>query len=68
MDRKKTNCKCDYTLRLGKRLDIDGQELPRLIFFDTSKEDEDVNINQKLIEMIGTLIVIFQCNKICSSV
>jgi len=38
--------------KLGKRLDIDGQELPRLIFFDTSKEDEDLNINQKLIEMI----------------
>ena len=38
-------------LGLGPRL---GQGItPRLIFFDTSSPEEDVNINQKLIEMIG---------------
>ena len=28
-------------------------ELPKLIFFDTSTEDLDINLNQKLIEFIG---------------
>lgn len=36
-----------------KKLECDGIELPKLIFFDTSTEDVDININQKLIEFIG---------------
>ena len=36
-----------------KKLECDGTELPKLIFFDTSTEDVDININQKLIEFIG---------------
>ena len=39
---------------LGKRITNDDDDLPRLIFFDTSTEDVDVNINQKLIEFIGS--------------
>jgi len=35
-----------------KKLECDGIELPKLIFFDTSTEDVDININQKLIEFI----------------
>ena len=35
---------------LGARL-VQG-ETPRLIFFDTSRPEEDVNINQRLIELI----------------
>ena len=37
----------------GKRLSSDNKPLPRMIFFDTSNEEEDININQKLIEIIG---------------
>jgi len=36
----------------AKRVDTDSEELPKLIFFDTSTEDVDININQKLIEFI----------------
>ena len=39
----------------NKRLGADSDELPKLIFFDTSTEDVDININQKLIEFIGKL-------------
>ena len=31
----------------------EDEELPKLIFFDTSTEDVDINLNQKLIEFIG---------------
>ena len=41
----------------NKRLTSDSDELPKLIFFDTSTEDVDININQKLIEFIGKLSV-----------
>ena len=40
---------------LAKRVDTDSEELPKLIFFDTSTEDLDININQKLIEFIGEI-------------
>ena len=40
---------------LAKRVDTDIEELPKLIFFDTSTEDVDININQKLIEFIGEI-------------
>ena len=39
--------------QLGRRVSSEDEELPKLIFFDTSTEDVDVNINQKLIEFIG---------------
>ena len=32
---------------------LESEDIPKLIFFDTSTEDVDVNINQKLIEFIG---------------
>ena len=38
---------------LGKRVSTEDEELPKLIFFDTSTEDVDINLNQKLIEFIG---------------
>ena len=40
---------------LGKRFTPETSELPKLIFFDTSIEEEDININQKLIELIGEI-------------
>ena len=40
---------------LAKRVDTHSEELPKLIFFDTSTEDVDININQKLIEFIGEI-------------
>ena len=39
--------------QLGRRVSSEDEELPKLIFFDTSTEDVDININQKLIEFIG---------------
>ena len=39
---------------LGRSASSDDEDLPKLIFFDTSTEDVDVNINQKLIEFIGS--------------
>ena len=39
--------------RLGLGARLQQTVTPRLIFFDTSSQEEDVNINQKLIEMIG---------------
>ena len=39
----------------AKRVDTESEELPKLIFFDTSTEDVDININQKLIEFIGEI-------------
>ena len=38
---------------LGRRVSSEDEELPKLIFFDTSTEDVDINLNQKLIEFIG---------------
>ena len=38
---------------IDKKSSGDSIEIPRLIFFDTSTEDVDININQKLIEFIG---------------
>ena len=34
-------------------IESSNDEIPKLIFFDTSTEDVDININQKLIEFIG---------------
>ena len=39
--------------RVGLGARLQQAVTPRLIFFDTSSQEEDVNINQKLIEMIG---------------
>ena len=39
--------------QLGRRVSSEDEELPKLIFFDTSTEDLDINLNQKLIEFIG---------------
>ena len=39
--------------QLGRRVSSEDEELPKLIFFDTSTEDIDINLNQKLIEFIG---------------
>ena len=38
---------------LGRTVNTEEGELPKLIFFDTSTEDLDINLNQKLIEFIG---------------
>ena len=38
---------------LSKKIESSNDEIPKLIFFDTSTEDVDININQKLIEFIG---------------
>ena len=34
---------------------LEEEEIPKLIFFDTSTDDVDININQKLIEFIGEI-------------
>ena len=39
--------------QLGRRVSSEDEEIPKLIFFDTSTEDVDINLNQKLIEFIG---------------
>jgi len=49
---KSLAAKVENRSKLGVRLTPTTDELPRLIFFDTSSEDEDININQKLIELI----------------
>ena len=38
---------------IDKKINGEATEVPKLIFFDTSTEDVDININQKLIEFIG---------------
>jgi len=49
---KSLAAKVENRSKLGKRFTPTTHELPRLIFFDTSFEEEDININQKLIELI----------------
>jgi len=49
---KSLAAKVENRSKLGVRLTPTTDELPRLIFFDTSSENEDININQKLIELI----------------
>ena len=41
---------------LSKKIESSNDEIPKLIFFDTSTEDVDININQKLIEFIGKYV------------
>ena len=50
--------KVENRQQLGKRVPAVNEDLPRLIFFDTSSEDVDININQKLIEFIGRLYTV----------
>ena len=38
---------------IDRKINGAATEVPKLIFFDTSTEDVDININQKLIEFIG---------------
>ena len=38
---------------IDRKISGENSEVPKLIFFDTSTEDVDININQKLIEFIG---------------
>ena len=38
---------------IERKMNGEPTEVPKLIFFDTSTDDVDININQKLIEFIG---------------
>ena len=38
---------------IDRKINGEATDVPKLIFFDTSTEDVDININQKLIEFIG---------------